>query len=346
MRHIAVFCCLLLACSIVNAAPERPPTPVFFTSVASTRLQMPLTLYGRLSAAQSLALSPSVTDTLSAIHVKDGQQVKAGDILFELTKQEEQAQLHQARAQLKEVQEQFVRAETLLKAKLSSQEAYGSKRTALEDAQGQLAAVEARLADRFIRAPFDGRFGLKPVNLGDLVRPGDTLGQIEGQDIFHLDIEVPQSQTQFVTQGSPFEAISLDDSRKTSASINALDNRLQPTTLTLLARANIGGKDWIAGERVKVIILRNLEGLTLPEGALVQEGTQSFVFRVETDNTVSRQQVVVKARAQGQVIIEGLNSGDKIVTQGTAKLTHKARVSLAGEDKGQPLHDLLPGSKN
>lgn len=345
MRHFAVFC-LLFASSLACAAPERPATPVFFTSVASAQLKIPLTLYGRLSAAQSVALSPSVTDTLSAIHVKDGQRVKAGDILFELTKQEEQAQLQQARSQLKEAQEQFVRAEALLKAKLSSQEAYGAKRTALEDAQGQLAAVEARLADRFIRAPIDGHFGLRPVNLGDLVRPGDTLGQIEGQDIFHLDIEVPQSQTQFITQGSPIEAISMDDSRKTPATIKALDNRLQPSTLTLLARADITGKGWIAGERVKVVIVRSLEGLTLPEGALVQEGTQSFVFRVEADNTVSRQKILVKARSQGQVLIEGLNSGDKIVTQGTAKLTNKAKVSLTGEDKGQPLQELLPGSKN
>ena len=83
----------------------------------------------------------------------------------------------------------------------------------------------------------------------------------------------------------------------------ALDNRLQPTTLTRLARGQIGGPGWLAGERVKVRIEHSFDGLTLPEGALVQEGTQSFVFRVEAENKVSRQTVRVLARSSGQVVI-------------------------------------------
>lgn len=336
-----VFCSALPAL----AAPERPATPVFVKTLAPTRLNLPLTLYGRLSPAQSVALSPSVTDTLSAIRVKDGQQVRQGEVLFELTRQEEQAQLNQARAQLIEAQEQFARADRLQKAKLTSAEAFGSKRTALETAQAQLTAVEARLADRLIRAPFDGRLGIKAVNLGDLVRPGDTLAQLEAPDVFHLDIEVPQAQARLIQLGTGFEATSLDDSHSARGQVLALDNRLQPTTLTRLARGQIGGPGWLAGERVKVRIEHSFDGLTLPEGALVQEGTQSFVFRVEAENKVSRQTVRVLARSSGQVVIEGVNSGDTIVTQGTAKLTASAKVAVLGEDTGKPLNELLPRGK-
>lgn len=324
------------------AAPERPPTPVFIKTLTPTRLDLPVVLYGRLSPAQSAALSPSVTETLSAIRVKDGQRVKAGEVLFEMTRQEEQALLNQARAQFKDAEAQYTRAESLLKAKLTSPEAFGIKRAAYESAQAQLTALEARLADRLIRAPFDGRLGLKAVNLGDLVRPGDTLAQLEAPDVFHLDIEVPQAQARLVELGTHFQASSLDDSHKAEGQVLALDNRLQPNTLTLLARGQIAGPDWLAGERVKVRIERNLNGLTLPEGALVQEGTQSFVFRVEAENRVTRHSVQIKARSGGQVVVEGVNSGDKIVTQGTAKLTAGAKVSVLGEDTGKPLSELLP----
>jgi membrane fusion protein (multidrug efflux system) len=220
------------------------------------------------------------------------------------------------------------------------------------------------LADRLIRAPFNGRLGLKAVNLGDLVRPGDTLGQLEAPNVFHLDIEVPKEQAKLMVLGTAFEAINLDDSLRAQGKVLALDNHLQPATLTLLARGEIVGPGWLAGERVKVRIERRFDGLTLPEGALVQEGTQSFVFRVENGKEtskesgkedgkesakesakVSRLLVQVKARSGGQVVVEGVQSGDKIVTQGTAKLTAGAKVSLLGEDSGQPLPQLLPGSK-
>ncbi|HNG60433.1 MAG TPA: efflux RND transporter periplasmic adaptor subunit, partial [Cellvibrionaceae bacterium] len=321
------------------------PTPVFIKSLNPTRLDLPLVLYGRLSPAQSVLLSPSVTETLSAVHVKDGQKVKAGDVLFEMTRQEEQALLSQARAQFKDAQAQFARAETLLKAKLTSLEAFGIKQATFESAQAQLTAVEARLADRLIRAPFDGRLGLKAVNPGDLVRPGDTLAQLEGPEVFHLDIEVPQAQARLIQLGTPFEALSLDDSHTAEGKVLALDNRLQPNTLTLLARGQVAGPGWLAGERVKVRIEHSIEGLTLPEGALVQEGTQSFVFRIEAENKVSRQTVQVKARSGGQVVVAGVNSGDKIVTQGTAKLTAGAKVAVLGEDTGKPLSELLPRGK-
>lgn len=338
---LIIVACVLCPSAWAAPAPERPPTPVFVKTLSPTRLSLPIVLYGRLSPAQSVSLSPSVTETLSAIHVKDGQRVKAGDVLFEMTRQEEQALLTQARSQLKETQQQFARADSLLKAKLTSQEAFGIKRAAFESAQSQLNAVEARLADRLIRAPFAGRLGLKAVNLGDLVRPGDTLGQLEAPDLFHLDIEVPQSQARLITLGTAFEAISLDESHKAQGKVLALDNRLQPATLTLLARGEIGGPGWLAGERVKVRIERAIDGLTLPEGALVQEGTQSFVFRVEAENKVTRQLVQVKVRSGGQVVIEGVNPGEKIVTQGTAKLTAGGKVSVLGEDTGKPLSELL-----
>lgn len=336
-----------LLCSILPAwaAPERPATPVFVKTLTPTRLNLPVVLYGRLSPAQSVILSPSVTETLSAVHVKDGQKVKAGDVLFEMTRQEEQALLSQARAQFKDAQAQFVRADSLLKAKLTSAEASGIKRAAFESAQAQLTALEARLADRLIRAPFDGRLGLKAVNPGDLVRPGDTLAQLEAPDVFHLDIEVPQSQARLIHLGTAFEAESLDNSHQAAGKVLALDNRLQPASLTLLARGQIAGPGWLAGERVKVRIERSLEGLTLPEGALVQEGTQSFVFRIESDNKVSRQSVQLKARSGGEVLVEGVSSGDKIVTQGTAKLTANARVNVLGEDTGKPLSELLQRGK-
>lgn len=342
--RLVIFFLIYVFCLSAWAAPERPAIPVFVKTLNPTELSLPVVLYGRLTPAQSVSLSPSVTETLSAVHVKDGQRVKSGDVLFEMTRQEEQALLSQARSLLKEAQEQFARAQALLNAKLSSQEAFGVKRATLETAQAQLAAVEARLADRLIKAPFDGRMGLNDVNLGDLVRPGDSLGKLEAPDLFHLDIEVPQAQSRLVTLGTKFDAMSLDERHRTHSKIVALDNRLQPSTLTLLARGEIAGPGWLGGERVKVQIDHHLQGLTLPEGALVQEGTQSFVFRVQTDNTVSRQQVQVIARSGGQVVVEGVLSGDKIVTQGTAKLTTKAKITVLGEDTGQPLQELLPRS--
>ena len=90
MRLLIVVCTYLFSLT-AWAAAERPAIPVFIKTLAPTQFSLPIIFYGRLSAAQSISLSPSVTETLSAIHVKDGQQVKAGEVLFELTRQEEQA---------------------------------------------------------------------------------------------------------------------------------------------------------------------------------------------------------------------------------------------------------------
>jgi membrane fusion protein, multidrug efflux system len=347
MQHVLA---LLLLCALMPlaqaAAPERPATPVMVKSLARGPLSWPVTLYGRVSAVESLALSAAVTETLSAVHVKDGQTVSAGALLFEMTSLEEQALINQARAQLIDAQQQYDRVSQLKPGALASQDTIDQKRAALDSAKGQLKSIEAKLADRLVFAPYDGRLGLRQVSLGSLVRPGDVLAHLDVA-AQQLTLEIPEALSRDIPVDTPYELVSLDGQTRAAGRILALDNRLNPSSLSLAARGSISGGPWINGSRVRVDIQRSLQNvLSVPEGALLQEGTRSFVFVVGSDNRAQKQAVTVLGRSAGQVAIaDGLPEGSAVVTQGAARLTPGASIKVVAQEQGQPLHELLQGGK-
>ena len=122
-----------------------------------------------MRANESVELTASVTETVTAIHFDDADRVTAGQVLLEMTSAEERAQLEEARARVAEAERQYRRIRSLREKQSAAESLLDQRKREWDTGRAQLAAIESRLADRLIKAPFAGVVGLRNISVGALV---------------------------------------------------------------------------------------------------------------------------------------------------------------------------------
>lgn len=304
---------------------------------------------GTLRANESVVLTATVTETVNAIHFDDGDRVEAGRVLVELTRGEEQAQLTEARATLEEARRQLRRVESLEALDKASRSLLDERQRQWETARARVAAIESRLADRMIRAPFAGVLGLRDISVGELVTPGDRLVTLDDDTIMKLDFTVPATFLEVLAPDLAIEATSPAWLGETFAGkITAVDSRIDPTTRAVRVRALLPNPR----QRLKPGLLMQVQinrperqALFIPEEALMPQGERQFVLGVnrEDNNKVARHEVGIGARWPGRVeITAGLAPGDAVITHGAQKVRPGQTVVIGAVDDGsRPLSQLL-----
>ena len=142
---------IFASCSI--AAPPERATPVFVTETKLATIEDRIEALGTLRANESVELTAAVTETVTAINFDDGDRVAAGQVLVEMTDDEEHAQLKEARVTVDEARRQYQRIKSLRVQQSASESELDQQRREWEASRARLAAIESRLADRLIRAP-------------------------------------------------------------------------------------------------------------------------------------------------------------------------------------------------
>ncbi|NBC47600.1 MAG: efflux RND transporter periplasmic adaptor subunit, partial [Gammaproteobacteria bacterium] len=161
---------------------------------------------GTLRANESVTITANVTETVSALHFDDGQRVQAGDLLVEMTSVEEHARLEEAQARLAEAEQQYQRVKSLAAAGSASASLLDERRRDLRTAEATLTAIESQLADRLVKAPFEGVVGLRDISLGALVEPGDVITTLDDDSVMKLDFAVPSLYLPSLAPGVAIEA--------------------------------------------------------------------------------------------------------------------------------------------
>lgn len=328
----------LLSISLPSqAAPKaRPPVPVFAEQVKSEPYVARIEALGTLKAQEAVTLSALVTKTIQAIHFDDGQRVKQGEVLVEMASREERALLQEAKVTASEAERQYERVKSLQKRNLASDAQLDERRLNYDTAQAKLEAVKARLADRTVIAPFDGVMGLRQVSLGTLVKPGDTIATLDDDRVMKLDISIPSIYLNTVKIGMAVNALAVDlNNQIFSGTIASVDSRIDPNTRSIRVRALLDNPDQhlVSGMLMQVTLEQAPKvSLTLPEEALVQEGTKKFAYVVDRTNApavVEKRQLTVGPRTNGKVVVtSGLILDDWVVTRGTMRLNPGAAVTL------------------
>lgn len=344
--------CLLLLAPLAMAA--RPPAPVFVKTLALEPFAETIEALGTLKAKESAVLSATVTETVHAVHFEDGQQVRSGDVLVELTGDEERALLNAAQSAVDEAKRQYERVRSLAETNLTTGSILDERLQAYQAAKAQLLATQSRLADRLIVAPFDGTVGLRNISVGELVRPGDTITTLDDISTMKLDISVPAVFLGSIQPGIDVMAKTRElDDQPFVGVVTAMDSRIDPITRSIVVRARLPNDDALLkpGMLMTVTLQKSLrQRLLLPEEALVREGFKSYVYRVNPGSsplTVSKQEVQIGPRRPGEVVITaGLNEGDKVVTHGVMRLKDGSAITITAEqEEDKPLSELLRQDK-
>lgn len=333
---------LLTPPSQVVAQQRSNATPVVAMKAQLTRFRDRVEALGTLRANESVAITAVVADTISALNFEDGDRMKKGQVLAEMTTGEERALLEEARSNLEEAKSQFERARSLTDRRLTAESVLDQRRRDYETARARVAAMEARLKDRILRAPFDGRVGLRTVSVGALVSPGDVIARIEDDSVMKLDFSVPTTFLATLKPGLEIVARARGfDDQTFEGSVASIDNRVDEITRTIRVRAVIPNPErrLVPGLLMSVDLFKNpRQSIAVREEALVPIGTDTYVFVVDKDkSTVERRRVETAARRPGIVeITKGLKAGETVVTDGTLKLSPGSNVAIQREVELEP----------
>lgn len=347
LSFVALF---IATVSSLPAAAQSDPTPIFVQRIESRPLTEKLEALGTLRANEATVLSASVTETVTAIHFDDNQQVEAGQVLVEMTSAEEHAQLEEAISTLDEAERQFVRVKSLAKTNLATASQLDQQRASVEAARAQLRAVQSRLQDRLIIAPFKGVVGLRNISVGALVRPGDIITTLDDNSVMKLDMEVSSIYLGHLHPGLTVEARAAAlEGRVFIGTITSIGSRIDPVTRSLTVRAKIPNTDGIL--RPGMLMTTTLSkpertAIMINEEAVTQVGKRSYVYVVESESdsqVVHQRDVKLGVRQTGLVeIVDGLSEGEQIVVHGAIKLRDGAAVTVAAvAEAGDRLTDLL-----
>lgn len=340
---------LSLSISLYTWAAARPAVPVIYKTLQPEPFVDSIEALGTLHANEAVVLSATITDTVRAVHFEDGQRVKKGDVLVEMTDDEEHALLAEAQAAVGEAERQYERVKSLAKTNLATASLLDERRQAFDSAQAKLLATQSRLNDRLILAPFDGVVGLRNISAGTLVTPGTPLTTLDDDSVMKLDISIPALFLDAVSPGLTVTAKTRERGGEFSGRVTAIDSRIDPLTRSIRVRALIDNPERLL--RPGMLMTVNLQkeetlALMLPEEALLQEGFRSFVYRINRDSeplTVSKHEVQTGTRRLGTIVITGgLNPGDQVVTHGILRLRDGNPITLLAEQTGdETLAELL-----
>jgi membrane fusion protein (multidrug efflux system) len=318
---------------------EAGATPVETAAVEAVRLPQAITAVGSLRSDESVTIRPEVAGRIAAIQFQEGQRVTRGTTLVRLDAAINEAEVQQARANLTLAKSKFDRAVDLAKSNFISGQARDEAENNYKVAQAALALVEARLAKTEIKAPFSGIIGLRSVSIGDYVKEGQDLVNLEAIDPLKVDFRVPEVYLRQVQAGQPLEIL-LDAyaDKRFEGRVLAVNPLVDAAGRAVVIRAQVKNQDSTLRPgmfaRVRLITKDVAEALMVPEQALVPQGSDQFVFKV-VDNRAVRAKVDVGQRRDGKAeIVSGVAAGDVVVTAGQQRLRDGAPVAARNAAPG------------
>lgn len=317
------------------AASGPRASGVEVAQVVALRLQDDAQAVGTLRSRQSVMLRPEVAGRVQQLGFVDGARVRKGQMLVQLDDTLQRAELSQAQAQVSIAQANYQRNQELVAQNFVAQRVLDESAANLQVAQAQLALANARLARMRIVAPFDGTLGIRTVNVGDFVRDGADLVNLEDIGTMVVDFRLPERFQSKIVRNQ-IAGLQLDalPGQHFQARVEAIDPLLDVNGRSVAVRAVVAntGKGVDAPlrpgmfARVTLVFSVNERALMVPEEAIVPQGGRQFVVRVVKAGeggalSSKRQEVQLGNRRDGRVeVLAGLAEGDTVVVAGQQRL--------------------------
>jgi len=323
------------------AAAPAASTPgsgpaVSVEAIKVERLALPqgITAVGSLRSDESITLRPEVAGRISAIQFREGERVAKGAPLVKLDPSVTQAELQQAQANMVLAKAKYDRAVDLQGKGFISGQARDEAENNLKVGEAALALARAKLAKLSIEAPFSGIIGLRSVSVGDYVKEGADMVNLEAIDPLKVDFRVPEIYLSQIRVGQSLQ-MTLDavPGKTYEGKVFAINPLVDAAGRAVVIRAQVRNQDTTLRPgmfaRVRLLTHEKQEALVVPEQAIVPQGDEWFVFRV-VDGKAQRAKVEIGQRRDGKAeVMKGLRDGDVVVTAGQLKIRDGVPVQVA-----------------
>ena len=337
-----------------GGGPGTGNQPTVVNVIAPQRTDVPIVLQanGTVTPLSTVDLHPQTTSTIRKVHIKEGQFVKAGELMFSLDDRSDRANVSRAQAQiardqasLADLERQYKRSQDLYAQKFLAQSAVDTLRSQVDAARALVGAGNAALQAEnvtasysAIRAPMAGRVGAINVFPGSLVQLTTSLTTITQLDPINVAFNLPEAALGQLLAAQNSGAVTVEASSAASASplagkLSFIDNTVDPLAGSIKVKAqfdNSGATLW-PGQYVtaRVTIQTLKDAVVIPQAAIITSTAGTFVYVVGPDQA-ARAVPVQRLHAFGlQAAVTGLAGGEKVITEGKQNLRPGGKVRLA-----------------
>ncbi len=334
------------------AANANPPATVTAMVVEHQQWQPQLKAIGTLRAVQGVSIKSEVTGVVEAIHFQSGQSIQQGTLLLELDSSAEQAQLQALQASRELAEINLRRDRQQFKIHAISQAQLDAAESELKSRRAQESQQQAIIDKKQIRAPFSGRLGIRQIEVGQLLNPGEGIASLQNMERLYVDFNLPQQHLSEIHVGQPIHLqANIDETLRVSGTIHAINAEVDRETRNVQVEGVIDNRNgaWMPGMFVHLKVDNGSpqQYLTLPQTAISYNAYGPTLFLVqqgesETSQPVAQQIFVETGDRRGDqvAILNGIQQGDRIVTSGQMKL--KNGTPLIIDNSIQPANEAAP----
>ena len=319
---------------------DPPPQTVSAAPIELATWEETIQAVGTLTAVKGLGVKAELSGKIVRIGFKSGTRVKAGQLLVQQDVSIEKAQLRVAVSERDLAQKELARIQTLYKRKVVPTSQIDALRSRLEQATAQVELIRANIAKKSVKAPFSGRLGIRRVNLGEVIMPGQSIVALQSLESIYVTFQLPQQYLDNLKKGLVVrvKSDSLGD-QTLEGKISALNADVDSETRNIEVQALLSNRDerLRPGMYASVVVVLPVEKrvLTVPATAINFAPYGDSVFLVEKSDEnadsgqlVLREQFVQLGERRGDyvVVVNGVNPGQQVVTTGVFKLRNGESV--------------------
>jgi membrane fusion protein (multidrug efflux system) len=334
-----------------KGGPKGGSVPVMAIVIAPQLLREKIVAPGTILANDAVELKSESAGRLVALSAVEGGRVAKGALIAKINDADLQAQMLKAKAALKQAEDREARQKGLIDKGAISREEYESAFIELESAKADVALLKAQIEKTEVRAPFEGRLGLKYVSVGAYLTPGTKITTLVSDRPLKVDFNIPEKYAQRVKTGDKIAFSTSGGFAGNSGTVYAIDPMIDENSRSLHIRALCDNPNGIVPGTFADILLTLGEkpsALMVPSPALVPDATGQKIFCVKNGNAVL-QPVTTGVRDSVMVeITSGLKVGDTVITTGVLLVRPGAAVLVRFENKGGAPVSISPdnGKRN
>ena len=331
--------------------------PQSITSVVVEKKDIPLIIEatGTIISSSIVDIRPMTTNTVKTIHIKDGQEVKEGELLFTLDDRNDRANYEKLKALADDAQKQYLRAKELVAKNFISKAGLETSLANAKSAQAAARSAEVQLSYDSIRSPIAGRAGIINVFPGSLVQASNvvttatsstatssvgSMVTITQLNPINVQFVVPEKDIPLLMDGNQVDVplkvkVSVGNDAKSvyEGEVLVIDNQVDPSIAAVRVRAQIPNEKMtlLPGQFARVSLNANTlkDAIAVPSEAIVISPKGRLVYVVDKDDKVQPKPVKVIYEYQGTSVISGIEAGSRVVVEGKQNLRPGGKIREA-----------------
>jgi len=344
-------------------AGKKAGGPQVITSVVVQKKDIPLVIEatGTTVSNSIVDIRPMVTNTVSKIHIKDGEEVKEGQLLFTLDDRNDKANYERLKALADDAQKQYQRAKELVEKNFISRAGLETSLANAKSAQAAARSAEVQLSFDSIRSPINGRAGIINVFPGSLVQASNIVSTatsstatssvgsmvtITELNPINVQFVIPEKDIPIILENKKGDApltvkVTIGDTGKNTyeGQVLVIDNQVDPLIAAVRVKAQIPNDklEVLPGQFARVSLNANTlkDVIAVPTQAIVIGPNGRLVYVVDKDDKVNAKPVKATYEYLGTSVITGINAGDRIVVEGKQNLRTGSKVREAKSSKSE-----------